>query len=606
LRLAEANFADGVGEMVTDRPDARVISNIVFEQEGSEPNSAGASDFLWVWGQFIDHDLDLTRQGNTEPANIPVPAGDEAFDPDGTGTVELPFFRGNVVAGTGETGPREFANTITGFMDASMVYGSTAATVASLRVAGGKIVVDENDNMATDANGRILAGDVRAGENQGLLAMHTVFAREHNRIVDELAERDPTLTEDELYQAARTRVEAEIQAITYNEFLPLLVGENALSEYEGFDSSVDPGISIEFATAIFRFGHSQVSSEIQRLMENGQTIEAGNLTLAQAFRASPATVEANGGIDPILRGLADGMSQQTDSQIVDDLRSLQIDVPVNGITDLASLNIQRGRDLGLPTYNEMREALGLDAAATFADISSDPEVAARLEAAYVDINLVDLWVGGLSEDPVEGGMVGETFATVLIDQFERLRDGDPFFSLNSGLPQEELDALWDTTLSDIIERNTDIGEIQDNAFLAYNRIGGDDRANKLTGTEARDLLVGLDGNDRLNGGAGDDQLVGGAGRDCLIGGAGNDILEGGEGRDTFVFRRGSGDDVITDFGGNDLVDLSRGAAGCARYRNLDFTQTDNGVVLTLADGGTVTFEGLTLDDLDRDNFLLSA
>jgi Animal haem peroxidase len=100
LRLAEAHFADGTGAMVTDRPDARVVSNIVVEQEGSEPNTAGASDFLWVWGQFLDHDLDLTRQGNTEPAHIPVPAGDPDFDPEGTGQVTLPFFRATPVAGT--------------------------------------------------------------------------------------------------------------------------------------------------------------------------------------------------------------------------------------------------------------------------------------------------------------------------------------------------------------------------------------------------------------------------------------------------------------------------------------------------------------------------
>ncbi len=300
LRLAEANFADGIGEMITDRPDARVISNIVVEQEGAEPNTAGASDFLWVWGQFIDHDLDLTRQGNTEPANIPVPAGDPAFDPTATGTVELPFFRATTVAGTGVTEPREFANTITTFIDASMVYGSDAARAASLRVEGGKLILDEQDNLATDANGRILAGDVRAGENQALLSLHTLFAREHNRLVDEFAERDPSLTADELYQAARTRVEAQIQAITYNEFLPLLVGENALAEYQGFDRTVDPGISVEFSTAIFRLGHSQVSPEIQRLLANGQTIEAGHLALRDAFGASPAAVAANGGIDPIL------------------------------------------------------------------------------------------------------------------------------------------------------------------------------------------------------------------------------------------------------------------------------------------------------------------
>jgi hypothetical protein len=608
LRLAEANFADGVGEMVTDRPDARVVSNIVVDQEGSEPNTAGASDFLWVWGQFLDHDLDLTRQGNTEPAHIPVPTGDPDFDPQGTGQVTLPFFRATTIVGTGtdEANPREYPNAITGFIDASMVYGSDAARAASLRVEGGRLILDENGDMATDANGRILAGDVRAGENQALLSLHAVFAREHNRLVDELAERDPSLTEDELYQAARMRVEALVQAVTYNEYLPMLVGANALSEYRGFDSSVNPGISIEFATAVFRLGHSQVSPEIQRLLANGQTIEAGHLALRDAFGASPAEVAANGGIDPILRGLADGVSQQLDNQIVDDLRSLQIDVPVNGITDLASLNIQRGRDLGLPTYNELREALGLGRAETFADITSDPVVAGRLQEAYGDVDRVDLWVGGLSEDPVEGGMVGELFATVLIDQFERLRDGDPFWSQNSDLPQGELDALWSTTLSDVIERNTDVGPMQDNAFLAYDRIGGDDRANNLSGDEGRDLLIGLGGHDRLEGGAGDDQLVGGSGRDRLIGGAGDDILEGGEGRDVYVIRPGSGHDVISDFSRNDVVDVSRVAAGAGRFRNLDLRETDDGVVLTLADGGTVTFEGLSLEDLDRDDFILSA
>ena len=203
-------------------------------------------------------------------------------------------------------------------------------------------------------------------------------------------------------------------------------------------------------------------------------------------------------------------------------------------------------------------------------------------------------------------MVGELFATVLIDQFERLRDGDPFWSQNSDLPQEELDALWSTTLSDVIERNTDVGPMQDNAFLAYDRVGGDDRANNLTGDEGRDLLIGLGGHDRLEGGAGDDQLVGGGGRDRVVGGAGDDLLEGGEGRDTFVIRSGNGHDVISDFSRNDVVDLSRAAAGTGRFRNLDLRETDDGVVLALADGGTVTFAGLSLEDLDRDDFILSA
>jgi Ca2+-binding RTX toxin-like protein len=199
-------------------------------------------------------------------------------------------------------------------------------------------------------------------------------------------------------------------------------------------------------------------------------------------------------------------------------------------------------------------------------------------------------------------MVGETFAAVLIDQFERVRDGDPFWSQNSGLPQAEIDALWSTTLSDVIERNTDIGVLQDYAFFAYNRIGGDEGANRLTGSDGRDLLIGLGGKDRLDGGAGDDQIVGGTGADRLVGGAGNDILEGGEERDVFLIGAGDGDDVIKDFSARDVVQLS--GVGTKRFRDLDFSETDKGVVLTLADGGTVTFEGLSEDDLDRGNFLL--
>ena len=89
-------------------------------------------------------------------------------------------------------------------------------------------------------------------------------------------------------------------------------------------------------------------------------------------------------------------------------------------------------------------------------------------------------------------MTGELISTVLIDQFQRLRDGDPFWSQNSDLPQREIDALWSTTLSDVIQRNSDIGSIQDNVFLAYDRVGGDEANNALTGGDGRQLMVGLD------------------------------------------------------------------------------------------------------------------
>ncbi|MCG8542614.1 MAG: peroxidase, partial [Alphaproteobacteria bacterium] len=396
----------------------------------------------------------------------------------------------------------------------------------------------------------------------------------------------------------------EVQAITYNEFLPILVGEDAIAAYSGYDPSVDPGISVEFSTAVFRFGHSLLSTSIQRLEENGETIDAGNLTLAESF-FTPGEL-ATGGIEAILRGLGDSPSQEIDTHIVEDVRSFLFAGPDGPGLDLASLNIQRGRDLGVPTYNDLREALGLDRAESFADITSDAELAAELASVYDNVDVVDAWIGGLAEDHVNGGLTGELFSTVLVDQFTRLRDGDAFWSEGGDLPAEEIEALWSTTLSDIIERNTDVDVIQDNAFFAFDRIGGDNGDNVLDGSDGRDLLLGERGDDVLTGNGHEDQLVGGRGSDTLDGGSGDDVLEGGRGGDTFVFRAGeAGNDIVVDFGRRDRVDLTDFEL-LGAFEDLDFTGDESGTTLVLADDQSVTFEGRSVDDFRSDDFLLSS
>jgi Ca2+-binding RTX toxin-like protein len=137
-------------------------------------------------------------------------------------------------------------------------------------------------------------------------------------------------------------------------------------------------------------------------------------------------------------------------------------------------------------------------------------------------------------------------------------------------------------------------------------ITGTNGSNHLVGTEGAQTMDGLGGRDWLEGRGGNDQLNGGAGQDKLDGGAGNDVLQGGAGKDQFIFQSGSGKDVITDFESRDTVTLSKADAGAVDYNHLDFSQTDKGVVLTLADGGSITFEGLSLHDLDQHNFMLIA
>ncbi|GAB5387521.1 MAG: hypothetical protein Alpg2KO_04890 [Alphaproteobacteria bacterium] len=548
IRLVENAYADGLGEMVDGLPSARTVSNAVFAQAEDMPSTIGISAMFYAWGQFIDHDIDLTHSGGDE-VPIEVPTGDPWFDPFGTGEETIAFTR--TPDADEETALREQANDITTYSDGSMIYGSdqdTFDTVVDLET--GLVLLDEDDHLELTETGGVVAGDVRAAENLGLTSLQTLFAREHNRIVEDLSEKFPDMTGEELYGAARVQVEAIIQAVTYNEFLPILLGEDAIEAYDGYDSSVDPSVSVEFSTVAFRFGHTLVGSAVQRLTEAGDESEFGHLTLAESFFQASRLAD-EGGISDVLRGLADEFSQEFDAVMVDDLRNFLFGPPGSGGLDLASLNIQRARDHGIPGYNELREGLGLDAAETFADITDDEEMQAALEEVYGDVDSVDAWVGGLAEDAADGAMVGELFQVILVDQFTRLRDGDSQWS-QEVLEGRALDKLWKTTLSDVIERNSDVDEIQKNIMYAYDRQGGDEQDNTLEGTDARDLLLGQDGDDTLLGREGDDELQGGNGNDLLIGHEGDDLLLGGRGRDKLSGK--DGDDTLVGGKGKDSLD----------------------------------------------------
>ena len=171
-----------------------------------------------------------------------------------------------------------------------------------------------------------------------------------------------------------------------------------------------------------------------------------------------------GGIEPLLRGLAFQQAREIDCYVEGDIRNFLFGAPGSGGFDLAALNIQRGRDHGLPRYNAARAAMGLTTQASFADVSSDAEIQTRLANAYASVDDIDLWVGGLAEDALPGAMVGELFHAILVDQFERLRDGDRFW-YESYLPQDLVNQLEWQTLARVIRRNTDIEfEIYEDVF----------------------------------------------------------------------------------------------------------------------------------------------
>ncbi len=478
-RMMPSAYGDAVASMAgAGRPSPREVSNALCADSLPGPNALGASDFLWQWGQFVDHDIDLTEaQDPAEPMPIPVPGGDPSFDPTDTGTATIDFNRSTYHPGTGNdlAYPRQQLNQITHFIDASNVYGSDDVRAAALRTndGTGRLLTSPGDLLPFNTPGLpnaggtdpalFLAGDVRANEQVGLAALHTLFVREHNRLAAEIAANDPLLTGEEIYQEARRIVGALVQSITYNEFLPALLGPNAIPVYREYYWNVSPAIMNEFSTAIYRFGHSALSATLLRLDANLNPIPEGNLALRDAF-FQPDRIVSEGGIEPLLRGLASQACSAIDTELVDDVRNFLFGPPGAGGFDLASLNIQRGRDHGLPSYNDAREAIGLGRRASFAEVNGDPAVQARLASVYTDVDEIDLWAGTLAEEPVNGGHVGELAFTVIAKQFRSLRDGDRYWYEINLTPQEVAD-VESTTLADIIRRNTSIGaELSDDVF----------------------------------------------------------------------------------------------------------------------------------------------
>ena len=333
------------------------------------------------------------------------------------------------------------------------------------------IAANGKPSLPSDADGNFVAGDVRVNEQTGLTVMHTIWMREHNRIADELQALNPQWDREELFQTARKIVGAEIQKITYKDYLPLLLGENVFNELIGnyieYNSAINPGVPNGFTTAAYRFGHSQIRPTFDRLDESYNPTDAGPLNLTDAF-FNPSQYAASGGTDPILRGLVSNSARKVDEFLNDVLTNHLFQAGSFPGLDLASLNIQRGRDHGLPPYMIWKRW-----AQRTCNVSSDFEnqlTFIRLLQTYGSLETVDLWVGGLAEERLPGSLVGATFACIIANAFAALREGDRFYYENDDqtalFTPEQRAEIEKTSLSRIICDNADnIQKIQPNAFL---------------------------------------------------------------------------------------------------------------------------------------------
>jgi hypothetical protein len=468
LRLSYIDYPDGIGETFRQWPNPRQVSNLVIDQQGlSLPSAAGLSDAVWAWGQFVDHDLDLTDSDAANgTADIPV------LDPWDLLYPTIFVNRSNHIV---VEGIRQQINEISSFLDGSQVYGSDEDRARALRtLEGGRLKTSAGNLLPFNVDGLpnlgqgpgfFVAGDIRSNENVVLTSLHTLFVREHNRLANRIRALAPDESDERIFQLARKIVGAEIQLITYHEFLPALLGPFAPSPVARYQPRVDPTVATEFSSAAFRVGHTLLSPMLQ-LGDTGQ-----QLALRDAFSDPDFLANDPDNVGRLLLGLCRQPCQEIDARVIDDVRNfLLLPAPFPLGLDLAAINMQRGREHGIPPYNEVRMAFGLPPVKSFAEISSDVSVQQQLQNAYGTVEAVDAWVGGIAEDHLPGAQVGPLVMRVLFNQFRRTRDGDRFFfsrdpDLKQLLVRRVID-LDSITLGKLIRLNCQVNA-PDNMFTVH-------------------------------------------------------------------------------------------------------------------------------------------
>ncbi|XP_071352391.1 dual oxidase 1 isoform X2 [Trachinotus anak] len=508
VRIVPAHYWDGVYQPVQEPllPNPRRLSRLLAPGPSGLPSTRNQTVLSLFFGYHVTFEILDSRTPGCPPEfmNIPVPKGDPVFDPAATGEVLLPFQRGpwDKESGQSPSNPRTQVNLVTAWIDGSSIYGPSTSWSDSLRsFSGGLLTSGSEWNMPRQGGGHNLmwsAADPSTGEHgpQGLYELGNAWANEnmftaaegiiwfryHNYVASKLHEEHPEWSDEKLFQNARKNVVATFQNIALYEWLPGYLGGRKLPPYPGYQKFVDPGISPEFQAAAIRFGITMAPPGVYMRNRTCHFREIINIDgslspamrLCNSFwkRQSP-NMKTSQDVDDLLMGMASQIAEREDHIVVEDLRDYMYGPLRFTRTDLMAMTIQRGRDFGLRSYTEVRKALDLPSVKTFEDInpalnSTKPQLLHNVAELYNgDISKLELFPGGLLESL---GGPGPVFSAIILDQFERIRNGDRFWfenKLNGLFTDEEIQTIRNMTFFDVLIAVTsaEATDIQNNVFF---------------------------------------------------------------------------------------------------------------------------------------------
>ncbi|WKX90812.1 hypothetical protein Q1695_009566 [Nippostrongylus brasiliensis] len=508
--LKKASYSDGFtkirtqGVKGTPLPSTREISNKL-HREGAKPGfDYRKNHFFMQFGQWVAHDiifmpssvgpnskaLDCTSCDSPKTsencAPIPVPADDDYFKAFSNGTKRCIRLTRALNAQKG-LGVRTQINQNTHFLDLSSVYGSEGCEAAAVRsfsngelktfIHNGEVLPPQNKN---DSNCQskapeycFVAGDFRNSLHPGLIPMHATYIKEHNRLAALFRNANPGWSDEQIFQETRRVNIAQYQHHVYSEYLPLVLGEKLMTDFNlkplksGFSTSYSPSVnaalSAEFSGAAFRYGHGLARKDFPRVTNDnktaGNTVDLGN----NIFYVDSHYAANQGGEASFIEGMLQHPVMKADNEFSFPIRNQLFEIrnkPASGV-DLVSVNIMRGRDLGLFPYNEYRNFVGLKKAASFDDLKAEMEDVSveALKKVYADVNDIDLYTGIMLERPMPGASIGPTGGFIIAEQFSALKRGDRFYYENQvpatrGLTPEQLDAIRRTHLAKVLCGNT--------------------------------------------------------------------------------------------------------------------------------------------------------